>query len=87
MPPGDRVNCFQEREGHCLLENLSSGNPTTAVQPGTREVAWWPKMAEGGVQLMAVPRLVLLCKLRKCYIISCHLQVKGWYKALPMLKK
>lgn len=44
-------------------------------------------MAEGRVQLMTVPRLVLLCNLRKCSILSCHLQVKGRYKALPMLKK
>lgn len=74
-------------EGQCPLENLFSGSPTTAVQPQTWEVAWWPEMAEGEVQLTAVEGLVLLCNLRKCYILSCHSQVKGRYKALPMLKK
>lgn len=44
-------------------------------------------MAEGEVQLTAVAGLVLVCNLRKCYILSCHLQGKGRYKALPMLKK
>lgn len=74
-------------EGQCPLENLFSGSPTTAVQPRTGEVAWWPEMAEGEVQLTAVGGLVLFCNLRKCYILSCHSQVKGKQKALPMLKK
>lgn len=74
-------------EGQCPLENLFSGSPTTAVQPRTGEVAWWPEMAEGEVQLTAVGGLVLFCNLRKCYILSCHSQVKGRQKALPMLKK
>lgn len=47
-------------EGQCPLENLFSGSPTTAVQPQTGEVAWWPEMAEGEVQLTAVGGLVLL---------------------------
>lgn len=65
-PPGNRVDHFQESEG----DTVPSGSPTTAVQPRMRKVAWWPEMAEGGVPLMAGPGLVLLCNLRKCYLLT-----------------
>lgn len=54
------VHTIFRRDGHCPLGDLPSGSPTTVVQPRTRKVTWWPEMAEGGVQLMALPGLVLL---------------------------
>lgn len=59
MPAGNGAKLSKEER--CPLNDLPTGSPTTGVQLQTREVPRWPEKAGGGVQLMAVPGLVLVC--------------------------